>query len=352
MAETISASFLDVLGTAIATNSPLMDAGLDSVAATEFANTLTEQFATELPQTLFFDHPTIESVAELISEGDSICREQRDTCAFQATGPYYVDTTPAKASNVAVSLSDVFSFNLPGSLSTTFGLKHLVTHALATNSGVPLLRWQNAQGASYMSATYGSFAVFLSDGAAFGISRMELQGMNPQMMVVLEITTLTLCASSCRATLVNTPVGLFLGAGGSMSSEGAGAGASNSKAPSVYSGTSGALSVASGRVSFTLGLTGPCLTLDTACSSSLVAAHLAASAIKLAECPQAVATGVGMLTQPVSIAFSAAGMLSTWGRCHTFDRRGDGYCRGEGCGAFLLDSEVSAKGAVIGTAVQ
>lgn len=51
-------------------------------------------------------------------------------------------------------------------------------------------------------------------------------------------------------------------------------------------------------------------------------------------------------------AFSAAGMLSAFGRCHTFDRRGDGYCRGEGCGAFLLDSEVSTKVAVLGTAVQ
>jgi 3-oxoacyl-(acyl-carrier-protein) synthase len=329
-----------------------MAAGLDSVAAPEFANTLTERFATELPQTLLFDHPTIESVAGLMSEEDFICQEQRDACASQATGPYYVDTTPAEASNVAVSLSDVFSFNLPGTLSTTFGLKHVLTHALATNSGVPLSRWQNAQGASYMSATYGSFAVFSSDAAAFGISKMEVQGMNPQMMVILETTTCALCASSCRASLVNTPVGFFLGAGGSMSSEGAGAGAFNSMAPSVYSGTSGALSVASGRVSFTLGLTGPCLTLDPACSSSLVATHLAASAIKLAECPQAAATGVGMLTQVVSIAFSAAGMLSAFGRCHTFDRRGDGYCRGEGCGAFLLVSGVSAKVAVLGTAVQ
>ena len=51
-------------------------------------------------------------------------------------------------------------------------------------------------------------------------------------------------------------------------------------------------------------------------------------------------------------AFSAAGMLSAFGRCHTFDRRGDGYCRGEGCGAFLLDSGVSTKVAVRGTAVQ
>ena len=107
----------------------------------------------------------------------------------------------------------------------------------------------------------------------------------------------------------------------------------------------------SGRLSYALGLTGPCLTTDTACSSSLVAAHLAASALKLEECPRAVISGAGLLTVLVSMAFSAAGMLSTFGRCHTFDRRADGYCRGEGCGAFVASSE-SGDAVVRGSAVQ
>ena len=71
------------------------------------------------------------------------------------------------------------------------------------------------------------------------------------------------------------PIGFFLGASGVFSNEGFG------EAPmrSVYSGMSAALSMASGRVSFRLGLTGACLTVDTACSSSLVAVHSAGSAI-------------------------------------------------------------------------
>ena len=110
-------------------------------------------------------------------------------------------------------------------------------------------------------------------------------------------------------------------------------------APSAHTATAGALSVLSGRLSYALGLTGPCLTTDTACSSSLVAAHLAASALRLEDCPRATITGAGLLTAIVSMTFSAAGMLSAFGRCHTFDRRADGYCRGEGCGAFLVSSE-------------
>ena len=81
----------------------------------------------------------------------------------------------------------------------------------------------------------------------------------------------------------------------------------------MYSGTSGALSIASGRVSYTLGLTGPCMTLDTACSSSLVAAHVAVAAINRQECSQSAIAGVGWLTAAVSLAFSVAGMLSLLG---------------------------------------
>ena len=105
------------------------------------------------------------------------------------------------------------------------------------------------------------------------------------------------------------PFGIFLGAGGAFSGEGSG----KSKGLSAYTGTSETLSVASGRVSFALGLTGPCLTLDTACSSSLVAIHLGKSAIHFSECPKALTAGVGMLKQMVSAAFSVAGMLSNLG---------------------------------------
>jgi len=160
-------------------------------------------------------------------------------------------------------------------------------------------------------------------------------------------------SASRRAELANTAVGFFLGAGGSIASQnGSPSAATTSEhALSVYSATAGTLSVLSGRLSYTLGLTGPCFTVDTACSSSLVATHSGVSALRLGECSKAEATGVGMLTVVVSVAFSAAGMLSGLGRCHTFDRRADGYCRGEGCGAFVFSPEAD-DAAVAGSAVQ
>ncbi|EGB04323.1 hypothetical protein AURANDRAFT_32744, partial [Aureococcus anophagefferens] len=86
-----------------------------------------------------------------------------------------------------------------------------------------------------------------------------------------------------------------------------------------YSGTAVLLSVASGRISFMRGLTGPCLALDTACCSTLVTKHLARSGLLQRECSSALSTGVGLLEEMAFIAFAAAGMLSPLGRCHTFD---------------------------------
>ena len=43
-----------------------MATGLDSIAATDFARTLAEQFGTELLETVLFIHPTIGAMASFI----------------------------------------------------------------------------------------------------------------------------------------------------------------------------------------------------------------------------------------------------------------------------------------------
>lgn len=50
-----------------------------------------------------------------------------------------------------------------------------------------------------------------------------------------------------------------------------------------------------GRLSFSFGFSGPCISTDTACSSSLVATHLAYSGLLRGECSAAVAAGANLM---------------------------------------------------------
>ena len=107
--------------------------------------------------------------------------------------------------------------------------------------------------------------------------------------------------------------------------------------PPLPAATGSSHSVASGRISFVLGMQGPCVSYDTACSAALAANHAALRALQHRECVAALSVGVSMMLLPgVGITFATAGMLSAGGHCHTFDSRADGYVRGEACCAATL----------------
>ncbi len=105
----------------------------------------------------------------------------------------------------------------------------------------------------------------------------------------------------------------------------------------AYLATGNASSVLSGRVSYILGLQGPCMTLDTACSSSLVALHSACISLQRGECHLGLVGGVNIILNPdMTINFCKARMLAKDGQCKTFDKEADGYVRSEGCGMIVL----------------
>lgn len=174
------------------------------------------------------------------------------------------------------------------------------------------------------------------DASFFHISPREAITLDPQQRLLLELGWESLeRAGIAPNTLNGKPVGLFVGISSIDYWQRALAQQVDEMDPYLVTGNTH--SVAAGRLSFLLGLTGPSLAIDTACSSSLVALHLACQSLRQQECTMALAGGVNrILTPEASINFSKAGMLSADGRCRTFDKDASGFGRGEGGGMAVL----------------
>ncbi|MEL6855144.1 MAG: beta-ketoacyl synthase N-terminal-like domain-containing protein [Cyanobacteria bacterium J06607_13] len=240
------------------------------------------------------------------------------------------------------------SCRLPGGANTPEALWKLLLRQKDAIAPVPKDRWPleafyhpDPSAPGKVVAQSGGFIPHLYDFDApfFRISPREALTLDPQQRLALELGWEALENAAIAPETISAEsgqsVGVFLGI--SSIDHWQKVLAQPPEALDAYLATGNTHSVAAGRLSYLLGVTGPSMAVDTACSSALVAVHLACQSLRNQECTIALAGGVNRIITPAaSISFSKARMLSADGRCRTFDQAASGFGRAEGGGMVAL----------------
>ena len=340
--DAVVAAVLDILssvveGDGIALKTPLMDAGLDSLAASRFAASVLTRTGLEIEPIVIFEHPTAEAVAIHLTH----------RLRLHTPSARRVVRRPANGPSSASLGIGAATQRWPGGCTRATALRPLLHAGGEALGSPPAQRWllEAEVDLTTLSARQlecirhgGYVEAERFDSVAFSLSPAEVGWMDPQQRLLLEVGFASLHARGMRRpALFGSDVGHFLGMSKADWSRYQYARRGGYANYSVYATTCDSNTVASGRLSFALGLHGPCMTVDTACSSALVAMHTTRLNIHAGECDTAVVTAVRLeLTLQHTLDAAFAAMLSVNGRCFTLDKRADGYVSSEGVGAFIV----------------
>lgn len=337
---------------------------LDSMIAIELTDELERWLQRKVPETLFWDQPSIREIArylcgeqapdEFVEETAEIAvTEKLPVLALLPTSlPEPPEARRTQTGSEPIALIG-YGCRVPGA-NDAESFWRLLCDGVDALSEVPADRWDPAElydpdpsTPGKMTSRRGGFLTDIDrfDPEFFGISPREAFHMDPQQRLLLEVCWEALeHAGLAPRRLAGSPTGVFIGI---STNDYLKTYRASLAALDAYTNIGNAHSLAASRISYLLDLRGPAMALDTACSSSLVALHLACQSLRSGESSLALAGGVNVILAPdVSVSFSKARMMASQDRCRPFDAEADGFLRAEGCGMLVLKrlSDAQADG--------
>jgi acyl transferase domain-containing protein/acyl carrier protein len=335
--EAVRADVARVLGLGAAASAPLnrpfSELGLDSLMAIELRNAIGQRVGKTLSATLAFDHPTV----------DALTRWLLDEVLTSVEPAPIAPRAKLAATDEPIAIVGA-GCRYPGGVTDLESFWRLLDDGVDAISEVPPSRWDadalydpDPDAIGKITTRRGGFVGDIDrfDASFFNIPAREAATLDPQQRLLLETSWEALGrAGITTERLMGSETGVFVGLMSLDYHELAG---HRFEAFDGYVSTGTGGSLASGRISYVMGLKGPSLTVDTACSSSLVTVHLACQALRQGECSLALAGGVTlMLTPGVFLDFSRLRGMSPDGRCKSFSAAADGAGWAEGCGMVVL----------------
>ena len=242
---------------ALDTRVGLRDLGLDSLMALELHNRLQRSVGRPLPSTLAFDCPTVDTLAEYLASRFAPTDEAQTTTVTAA--PPLV--SPADEPIAIVGMACRF----PGGASTPEAFWDLLHEGVDAITEVPPDRWNvdafydpDSTAPGKMHSRWGGFLAGVDrfDPQFFGIAPREAAFMDPQQRLLLEVCWEALeRAGHAPDALAGSKTGVFVGVSTNDYLQ-LQVRAGDTSRLTAYSGTGSSLSVAAGRLSYTLGLQG------------------------------------------------------------------------------------------------
>ena len=318
---------------------PMVELGLSSRDAVAMASDIEDLTGVTLTATVAFRHPTIESLATVIVEGEPELDDVADDMDW---------SRDRDVDDIAiVGLATRF----PGDMNTPEETWQALLEGRDGITDLPEGRWveflEEPRIAERVAKarTRGGYLSDIKgfDAEFFALSKMEADNIDPQQRMALELTWEALENARIPASaLRGGNVGVYIG---NSTNDYSFLAMSDPSTAHPYAITGTASSIIANRVSYFFDFRGPSIAVDTACSSSLVAAHQGVQSLRSGESDVVLVGGVNALITPlVTVGFDeVGGVLAPDGKIKSFSQDADGYARSEGAGMLVLKRVADAR---------